>query len=952
MKRILTALLCVFTIISTVGSPAFGVGEIKFSQDYEKAVSVLSYIGIVGDYDTENGGNASDDVTRAKFAEMTAKLLKLDNTSNVTYYSDVKPDHRGYGYINSLVERSIISLSDDNLFNPDDNITYEQAIKIAVRAMGYGVYAEGSGGYPYGYIKIANKLKLTSGVDITKEFKYSDAVALLYKAASEKMCDINAITADGNIDYAQSDDTVLSAYWELYQGEGRVKGYFGGSMDGGVVKDGEVKIDNTLYDLSDGINPKPYFTNIVEFLYKKNGNDKGTVIYLENSKSENKGAVIDSEQYSAFNGDTNTISYYKNNSDSLTSVNLPRNVRVVFNGMPYTGSVEKLFAEYFDNNSHRGTIYVNDTDDGTKNLLVIEAYRTFVVSHLDGNDIIYNKYNSADYIETNKCDYLRVYDENGKILEKNFAEGNVYMAAVSKDKKNVSLIYYRVPTLKGTVSTVIRDNKIIIDGTEYKVDNGLVKYSSLPKPGTVCDIYTDSFGYVTAMKEEKNTNNLRLAYLIDFSCEEDAFSYRFKFKVLDQDGKIVILESNDNIIVDGVKRDNAELAKNLSNYFPEVKVKDNRAVLGQQVIRYRADENNIIKEIDTALTSDAEKEKEGYNLSKYPDNVYENVLTGVEKNKKQLVNVSQGGIAICRLDSNIMFKRDASTTMFNVPLTDSEGYLMHEESYVKKEGTYLTDQEYIYDANGNKIKADDSMYYTGMTTLTGTICYFMDAYDYDKDSPYAETIVYHYPVAERNSSVQMVTGFSEDMDENGDISSMIKLKSGAAEKAYVIDDYGLLTKMDANGNPIKINKGDIVIADLDIKSNKIYNLTKLYDMKENKILPNPSKHYTAYENWGSGGYSSTYTRFLVSGQLSKGKVLKRVGTVLFIDWNDDFVYDEIAETNGAGIIVFDSSEVRQDREFRNGSIADINDFESAGENCSEVLCATNYGSVVNVFVYK
>ena len=46
MKRILTALLCVLTIISTVGSPAFGVGEIKFSQDYDKAVSVLSYIGI------------------------------------------------------------------------------------------------------------------------------------------------------------------------------------------------------------------------------------------------------------------------------------------------------------------------------------------------------------------------------------------------------------------------------------------------------------------------------------------------------------------------------------------------------------------------------------------------------------------------------------------------------------------------------------------------------------------------------------------------------------------------------------------------------------------------------------------------------------------------------------------------------------------------------------------
>lgn len=445
-----------FCVQNVSAEPAQGTG------DYEMAVSALSHIGIVGDFNTANGGNAYDLVSRAKFAEMIAKALKIKNSTDTIYFSDVKTDHRAYSYINALVENNIISLASDNLFNPDTIITYEQAAKILVRAMGYGVYAEGNGGYPIGYVKTANSLKLTEGTEISGSIRYVDAVILLFNAMNTGIFDIKSVS-DGSVEYKQSDDTLLSIYWDIYEDEGYLTEYYGGSMDSDLLANDEVKIGGTLYKISSSINPKPYFTNYVEFLYEeKDGKD--TVIYLENDKSQNKGTIIDSEQYVSFSGASNTITYYRDieKSSSTSTASFSRSAKIIFNGMPYGGSLKQLFSEYFDNESHRGTIHIKDYGSESRSLVVIEAYRAFTVGHLDSDGKIYNKYNNTDIIDLDACDYVNFYDGNS-IIENNAAPDNVYMAAVSADKKSVSLIYYRTPEVKGKVTSVSNDGTIMVE---------------------------------------------------------------------------------------------------------------------------------------------------------------------------------------------------------------------------------------------------------------------------------------------------------------------------------------------------------------------------------------------------------------------------------------------------------------------------------------------------------
>ena len=89
MKRILTLILCAVMVIPIFGTQNISAQEILFAEDYEKAVSVLKHIGIVDEFNTENGGNAYNTVSRAKFSEMVAKALKLNNTSDTVYFSDV-----------------------------------------------------------------------------------------------------------------------------------------------------------------------------------------------------------------------------------------------------------------------------------------------------------------------------------------------------------------------------------------------------------------------------------------------------------------------------------------------------------------------------------------------------------------------------------------------------------------------------------------------------------------------------------------------------------------------------------------------------------------------------------------------------------------------------------------------------------------------------------------------
>ena len=131
-------------------------------KEYKDAVLALNELGLVSGYEdgTFRGGN---NLTRAEFVTMVMRTItpgeRLPETEGeISLFSDVSNKHWAYNAISLAVKKGLINGFEDGNFYPDAQVTYNQAVKILVCALGYGQNAERKGAYPYGYLLEAIEL--------------------------------------------------------------------------------------------------------------------------------------------------------------------------------------------------------------------------------------------------------------------------------------------------------------------------------------------------------------------------------------------------------------------------------------------------------------------------------------------------------------------------------------------------------------------------------------------------------------------------------------------------------------------------------------------------------------------------------------------------------------------------------------------------------------------------
>ncbi|MBQ8301411.1 MAG: S-layer homology domain-containing protein, partial [Clostridia bacterium] len=124
---------------------------------YQEAIGFLNYLGIF--YGDENGDMKPEDtITRAEISAII--LREMNVTSKATYngiFTDVDSSHWAADDIQTAYENGIISGYGDGTFGPDDDVTYEQAVKMVVCAINWGPFAAAYGEYPIGYLHIADE---------------------------------------------------------------------------------------------------------------------------------------------------------------------------------------------------------------------------------------------------------------------------------------------------------------------------------------------------------------------------------------------------------------------------------------------------------------------------------------------------------------------------------------------------------------------------------------------------------------------------------------------------------------------------------------------------------------------------------------------------------------------------------------------------------------------------
>ncbi|MBE7024815.1 MAG: S-layer homology domain-containing protein, partial [Ruminococcaceae bacterium] len=223
MKKGLTLLLAFVMVITLQAGP---VSAQTFADttgtNCETEVDVLSALGIV-EGKAEGAYEPDSALTRAEMATILLRAMNMaENAMGQDVFTDVPSSHWAYANIAAAYQMGIVNGTSATTFAPDASVTYEQAVKMVVAALGYTVQAEAMGGYPSGYLSKAAQLDVLRGVDVGGEMTRGNMAILLYNALDKPLFEKTSYGEDSYTYDANESATLLSRYLKVEKMTGKV----------------------------------------------------------------------------------------------------------------------------------------------------------------------------------------------------------------------------------------------------------------------------------------------------------------------------------------------------------------------------------------------------------------------------------------------------------------------------------------------------------------------------------------------------------------------------------------------------------------------------------------------------------------------------------------------------------------------------------------------------------
>ncbi len=228
LKKTLAVVLAFVMVLSMGAISTFAYSDVTAGTITDEAVSILSNLNILTGF--EDGTFRPDEtVTRAQMAAIICRTLgyesQAESSKGFTVFNDVAGDHWASGYVNVAQAQGIINGYGNGNFGPEDQVTYEQAVKMIVSALGYDLAAQSKGGYPTGYLAIASAEGITKNANgrVGDAAKRATIAVLVYNSLEVQLMDQTSWSTGTEGDkYTQTDKTVLSQYLDVIKVEGVV----------------------------------------------------------------------------------------------------------------------------------------------------------------------------------------------------------------------------------------------------------------------------------------------------------------------------------------------------------------------------------------------------------------------------------------------------------------------------------------------------------------------------------------------------------------------------------------------------------------------------------------------------------------------------------------------------------------------------------------------------------
>ena len=556
LKKVISSVAALTMVASSVAAFAVDFPDVESTASYAQAVQELSALDVISGY--EDGTFGPDKlVTRAEITKMIVDALaersSAEASTESTKFADVSADHWAKGYINQGVADGFIAGMSDTEFDPDANVTYVQAQKMLVSAIGYETYAQAQGGWPIGYKTYAASLDITKGISGIKdstELTRAQVAQMIDNAMDTPLCVIaswkpewngtktpNLETRDGKEGRAY--ETLFTEKHDAYKVYGRVtETSKTGSVDTDKVTfqvekadnfdDQEVKADSPVSeDMYIGDSKADnYLRTYSQALIQKNDDDEFTILSIA-AAAANKSVTVASEDFDE-NKSTDEALYFfpagTTKGSTKYQLDTTNGVKIYINGVESSKSIAEL-RDYLDKNETASVTLQKETEVGSTstsakyNTVMISSYATAIVDEVidktNETSVNFDTYSSGIQAKmtVNKDDdnYTYSFKLDGKDIEaKDLQPNDVLNIAYDTTGSFRESSFYDVIVTRNVVDgvkcTSRNDSKgeYTIGGTKYKAAEGM---DIDVETSTEYSLYLDHFGRIAKADENSVSKN-------------------------------------------------------------------------------------------------------------------------------------------------------------------------------------------------------------------------------------------------------------------------------------------------------------------------------------------------------------------------------------------------------------------------------------------------------------
>lgn len=485
-KKILSLIMTFVFTVTLLCSGATGAFAASGITDNE-LFDLKSFNIIEGD---ENGElHLEDNITRAEFTKIVAKLLNVDtevfSSNDDMEFLDVPKSHWAYDYISFSSLSGYINGDGNGHFLPEDNITFYEAVKILVSVLGFGEEAEKNGGYPNGYVAMGAQIRLTrnSRVSGDEVLLRGDAFKLVYNALDADRLVRLSYGSESKIEI--SDETLRDILMgDSEEGLSHFKGTVTSNYDSWLIspneslEEYEVEIDGMVFDKGN-TNAEEYLGQEVDVYAAISPELQKPVIRQIRPTKENNVKDVRFEDIQEFSKSEIT---YQTEEEKSARRYLFKNSTVFL----YNGKMVSDFSAFDVAGARNGYVrLISNQNSGSlyAQTVLINEYQSFTVDKISEKDerILLkgdDRFQNMKYINLRDdgSDDVKSYlmNADGAAIELSEIEsGNIITVYASADGMLLK-IYRCDEEVTGEVSELKPAyHKISVDGTEYEYESGI-----------------------------------------------------------------------------------------------------------------------------------------------------------------------------------------------------------------------------------------------------------------------------------------------------------------------------------------------------------------------------------------------------------------------------------------------------------------------------------------------